>query len=419
MKKYISLFLIGIMLFSFGLTGCKKQEKKQDSKKTIKLATFYSDKEDALIYNEIAKEYEKKNSDIKVEIVSNFGDEEKIRSSLSQEGDIDIIGLKRTQIIEYAKSGLINDLTSFVTEKNMTSKLYGVSLAYGKYNGKIYGIGDMPYTVEWFYNVDLFQKYGLSEPKNAAELASVCSKLKAKGIKTPVISGAMDGWPLTTLFGAVTAQTVDINDLTSNYGSDAKAFQNIKGMNEAFTQFGKFASTCIPSNSTDINYRASIDEFVKGKSAILPAGAWATKLIDEVKSSGFNYQVFENPITFVDSPLSKFSATAGEVLAIPAKSKNTKEAEKFLEFIFSEDAQKYFVEKGHISSLTTSNRGENLLKQRVLSHLQLTGDNSVMLIDNMENTMSENTTRILQDMIEGRVKPSEAWSRILKITFAQ
>lgn len=407
------------MVFSLGLTGCKKENKKTESKKTIKLATFYSDKDNAAIYKEIAKEYEKTNPDVKVEIISDYGDDEKVRNSLSQEGDVDIIGLRRTQVIEYAKSGLINDLTPFVTEKNLTNKLYGVSLAYGKYNGKIYGIGDMPYTIEWFYNVDMFQKYGINEPRTAEELAAICTKLKSKGVKTPMVVGAMDGWPLTTIFGTVTAQTVDINELTSNMGSDSKAFENIKGMKEAFTTFGKFSSACIPANSTDINYRASVDEFVKGKAAILPAGAWATELIAQIKSSGFNYQVFENPITAVDSPMSKFSATAGQVLAIPAKSKNTKEAEKFLEFILSEDAQKYFVEKGRISSLITSNRAENLLKQRVLSHLQLTGDNSVMLMDNLESSMAENTTRILQDVIEGRVKPADAWSRILKITFMQ
>jgi ABC-type glycerol-3-phosphate transport system substrate-binding protein len=422
MKHKISVFMIFVLVFSMLFTGCfsrgNSKENKSNNKTTIKVAILYPEKEQGAVYKEIAKKFEEQNKDIKVDIVTDFSDEDKIKETLSQNGDIDIVGIKRNQVIEFARSGLITDLSEMVEKNDLTRKLYKVSLSYGKYNGKIYGIADMPMTIEWFYNVDMFNRLNIKVPRNYAELSEACAKLKANKIN-PISVGGMDGWALGTLFGMITAQTSGVAEFTSNYGSDKEGYKNIQGIREAFNIYRKIIEQCIPKSNADINYRQSVDDFIKGKAAILPTGSWVVELIEQLKPSGFQYQVFENGLEFVDNPISKYSASGGQVLVVSSKSKNSKEAQKFLEFLFSEVGQKLFVEKGYISSLAAANKDDSSIKRQLLSHLEMTDDNSVMLIDNLEPKIAENTTRVLQDILEGRVKPSEGWDRVLKITFQQ
>ncbi len=417
MRKTINILLIGILVFSIGITGCSssknKGEKKSD-KNALKFATFYSGDEQGAVYKEIATAFEKKEG-IKVEVTTDYGDD-KIKEALSEKGGVDIIGLRRDQVIEYSKSGFITDLSDFIEEKGLSQKLYNISLAYGKYNGKSYGIGDMPITLEWFYNIDMLKKYDIQEPSNLDDLISISKKLKSKNI-IPVEVGAMDGWTLGVLFGSITSQTVGISELTSSYGGDAKAFKDIPGMKEAFTIFGKLSSNSIPKNSIDINYRQSVDDFINGKVAFLPAISSAASLIEQIKPSGLNYKVLETPISFVEKPISKVSVSAGQVIALPSNSKKGKDAQKFLEFLFSEEAQKIITEKGYMSSLIAANNKEIKVKGQIASHLEMSNDNSIFLIDNLETKMVENTTKILQDILEGRLKGSEGWSRTLKLTF--
>ncbi|MCX7885160.1 MAG: extracellular solute-binding protein [Caloramator sp.] len=418
MKKFISIILIAILFSCFAFSGCSRssKDKKQGEKKIVKVAIMYDEKNQGAAYKEIAKEFEKNNQDTKVEIMYEFNDENKIRETIFEKGDVDIVGIKRNEVIEFSKSGQLLDITDFIDEKELGKKLYTICLSYGKYNGKNYGIGDMPMTIEWFYNSNMFNKYGLKEPEDIKQLIDLSNKLKSKKV-TPISIGAMDGWTLSLLFGYISAQTTGIEEFTSNYGSDEKSYEKIPNINDAFSAFGKLTHYCIPKSSIDINYKKSIEEFVTGKSAMLPAGSWALEAVEQLKPAGFNYQVFEKPVNMAQQTVSKYSASAGQVLVIPSKSKNTETAKKFMEFLFSEDAQKIFASKGYISSLKSVNSSEDEVKRRILMHLDEAEDNSILLLDNMEPNISEAVTNVLQDIIEGRVKPQEAWDRALKTAF--
>lgn len=414
------LFVTVIILFTFSssfLVGCSGKQKTNEAEvKTIKFATFYSDKDQGAIYKEIASDFQKTNKDIKVEVETDYGNTDKIKEVFSSKGDIDIIGIKRNQLIEYAKSGLASDMATIIDENQFDKRLTPISLAYGNYNGKIYGIGDLPMSVEWFYNTDIFKENNFKEPTNLKELLAIAKKLKSKKI-IPVGLGAIDGWTVATLFGMITSQTTGVAELTSNYGSDMEAFNKIPNINEAFNIFSKLSGSAILTNSDEINYRQSVQDFVNGKSAILPAGSWSVKLIDEIKPPGFNYKIFNDNVKFTSSPVSMYSESAGEVLTIPTNSKNSKESEKFIKYLFSEEAQKRFTDKGYVSALVSANSSEDETKKIILNHIASADNNSIMLMDNIEPAMLDSMIMVLKDELQGRVKPNEAWSRILKFTY--
>lgn len=419
MKRVVSFILGILILLSTSSCNLMGKENKED-KTTIKFATFYSEKSEEKIievYKKIIEEYQKKNDKVKIELITDYADENKIKNDLSK-GEVDLIGLKRQQIIEYAKAGMLTDLTQFFTEKELDKKVYEVSLGYGLYNDKIYGYNDMPLTIEFFYNVDMFKKYKLQEPKTLKELFDVCKKLKSLGF-TPMEVGALDNWTLAILFSQINAQTTGSIEAASKYNSDKNGYLTLKGIDKSFEIFEKLNTNALSKGSVDINYRQSVDDFIKGKVAILPAGAWAAKLIDEIKPTNFNYSVFTEPLKFVDEPVSMFAGAGGQTIAISQKSKNAKEAQAFIEFLLSEEAQKKFVEANYISPLKSANSNDNELQDKLLNHLNATDKNSVVFMDNIPTNMLDVLSKVLYDMLEGRVKYKEAWEKILKLIYQQ
>ncbi|SEG12194.1 ABC-type glycerol-3-phosphate transport system, substrate-binding protein [Caloramator fervidus] len=416
MKKVVSILLMFILLLNF--SSCQKIGSKEKEQKKLKIAIMYPEESIGGIYKEIVKKYEANNPDVKVELILDFSDETKIKEALTKEGEYDIIALKRNQLIEYAKTGLIQDITDFVDRNGLRDKLYPINISYGTFNGKVYGIGDLPITYEWFYNKSLFNKYGIKEPTSLKEFIDISKKFKNVGI-IPISVGAMDRWTLVLLFGNITCQTTGIQSFTDNLGSDKKAFENIEGIDEAFNIFEKITKTSIDKNCVDINFMQSVDDFIKGKAAILPSISITKQLIDSKKTAGFEYGVFEYPIIFKDNPISKLSASGGQILALSSKTSNREAAEKFLSFLFSEQAQKLFVEKGYISALKFVNQPDTIIDRTIISHIEMTDDNSGMLIDNVDLKMADAIGIVLSDIIEGRVKAKEAWERVLKISFQQ
>lgn len=63
------------------------------------------------------------------------------------------------------------------------------------YEGHIYSISRGDMILCTYYNKEIFEKYGISIPKNWTEFLSVCEMLRQKGI-TPIISGNKDTYAL-------------------------------------------------------------------------------------------------------------------------------------------------------------------------------------------------------------------------------
>jgi ABC-type glycerol-3-phosphate transport system substrate-binding protein len=415
---YILIVLFTAALLCSSCSKPKNNTSSDNSAADIKIAVFYSEDEQGKIYKSLAKAYMEENPGSKVEVVYNYSNSDEISRTLSSDGGIDVIGLTRSQLIEYSKSGYLTDISSLSNEADYDNTLYPVSISYGSYNGKLYGIGDMPMTMEWFYNKDIFDKYNLSEPKDFNELKAICKTLKSNGI-APVSLGGMDGWTVSLLLGTITAQTAGSSDLTTNYGSDKNAFTSIKGIYDGFDILGEIFSSCIGDECGKINYIQSIKDFVNGDAAILPALSTSKDAIDDMKSKGFSYGVFKNGVAFSNNPESKYSASAAQVLAVPKNSSKQKEAQDFLKFVFSEKGQKCFTDQKFIAPLKSANSEGNDVNKAVLSHLEATNDDSIMYYDNISPDMLTNSDTVLANVADGIVDAKDAWNKILNLTFSK
>jgi len=417
MKKiYTSalLFLIVILV----LSSCNnKIEDIIKGPVTLTFSTFYEEDGQIEAYNSIIEAFEATHENIKIKLqygASKY--DEKIKTSMDQGNGPDIIGLQRSRMLQYIKQEKLEDISSLVLSENLKDKYFGVSLGYGKYDNKYYGIGDMPYIAEWYYNVDMFKKANLTQPTNINELISVCNKLKTY-TSVPIMVGFKDPWAVDTFFGMITAQTIDTDKLSRAYESgDKNEFVKLQGANEAVTIVNQLVKSGAINNNwvTEYDYAQSVEAFVKGKAAILPMGSWAIDKIEKMKPKGFNYKAFDNPVIFSENPNSKYGATSVQVITINKESKSKKEAMEFMGYLFSEEAQKIFAEKAGISGFKSANpQPNNEIKKQLLKHLEYTDEKSTMYIDNVSSKMMEVTGDKLLQMIDGRQKPSETWELIV------
>ena len=422
MRK-LTYMVIALLSAAIILSGCSKpnNSKPNNSKPTtsnadIKVAVFYEEDEQGKVYKKLANAYMDANPGSKVEVIYGYSSSDEISQMLSGSGGIDVLGLTRSQLLEYSKSGYLTDISSLSKEMDYNNNLYPISISYGKYNGKLYGIGDMPMTMEWFYNKDIFDKYSLDEPKDLDDLKAICKTLKSKGV-IPVSLGGMDGWTTNLLLGTITAQTAGASDLTSNYGSDRKAFSSIDGIDDSFKILGELFNSCIDKDCGKINYIQSVKDFVNGDAAILPALSTTKSTIDDMKSKGFSYGVFEDGITFTAKPEALYCASAGQVLTIPGNSSKQEDAKDFIKFVFSEEGQGCFTDQKYTASLKSVNNDKDDVKTAVLSHLEGTNDDSIMLYDNISHDMLVHSDEVLANVADGIVDVKNAWSKILSLTF--
>jgi len=85
--------------------------------------------------------------------------------------------------ISYIKAGACLDITDYINDSGLADYYLPAANAMCEYEGRRYAFGGRNMGVEpCYYNTELFDRYGLEEPKTISELEAICETLKANGI---------------------------------------------------------------------------------------------------------------------------------------------------------------------------------------------------------------------------------------------
>ncbi|MBN2616810.1 MAG: extracellular solute-binding protein [Spirochaetales bacterium] len=145
---------------------------------------------------EIVAAYEASHPDVKINltILENEAFKQKIQVAIQAGTPPDIFhSWGGGVMVEYAKQGMLRDVTDFVN--NTLSKKIGLGAlgVYG-YDGTYYGSPyDMGGVVFW-YNKDIFDAAGVTVPTTWDQMLNAVDKIKNAGY-TPIALGAGDKWP--------------------------------------------------------------------------------------------------------------------------------------------------------------------------------------------------------------------------------
>jgi len=208
------------------------------------------------------------------------------------------------------------------------------------YKGKKYFIPITQHYAVIFYNKKIFNKLGLSEPKDWNSFKNLCGKIKSSNI-TPIVLGAKTKWPAQFWFDYILLRTQSIEFRNKLLKSEI-SWNNPKVVNalnlwEELLSKGYFNKNI---NETDWDNDA-INQFVKGEASMMLMGTFVLGIFQSKKYSlkqGIDYDFFKFPI--IDPNIPTVSLGGIDGLIIPKNAYNKSGAKDAIAFFVNNYAQK-------------------------------------------------------------------------------
>lgn len=234
----------------------------------------------------------------------------------------------------FVKAGLFEDVTPLWDQQNLREPLKSAVKSM-EIDGKMWGIPYSYYQWGIYYRKDLFEKLGLTPPKTWDELLAVSAKLKSEGI-TPFAIGTKSLWPTGGWFDYLDLRTNGYDfhmDLTAG-----KVPYTDPKVRAVFEKWGELVRPgYFLANHAAIDWQDAIPQFVQGKAAMYLMGNFA---VAPMTNGGLS----ESQIGFIQFPeitpgVPRAEDAPTEAFFIPSGAKNKADAEKFLAYLATPEAQ--------------------------------------------------------------------------------
>jgi raffinose/stachyose/melibiose transport system substrate-binding protein len=312
---------------------------------TLKIQDALTEKADTDAVNQIVQLFEAAHPNIKIERTSMTGaDLDKIRMTMMAAADgPDIVasdpGPGHAGVM--ARAGLLLPLDDYWTKYKWDERLYPIAKAQATFNGHVYGIPTELEFIGIFYNKTVFDKLGLAVPTTYDELLSVCQKAKTAGY-IPMAFANKDQWEADVQYAQTVSNMIGRAGLDNILHGDGRwdTPESIKAIQIPFVDMNK--AGCYESDPNAVAWEDGNTLFYSQKALMVPTGTW---LIGDINT---NVKDFEPGFFFYPTlPGGKGTFPAaglGGGYWINAKTKHPDEAAAWLDFYFSADAAKIWME---------------------------------------------------------------------------
>jgi len=318
MKKGI-LILMVIMGLVFGATAYA-------DKLIINADT--SDPAPKAAFTKIVDDFKAANPDIDVEF--NIYDHESyktsIRNWLTSEAPDIVFWYVGERMKTFVQKGLLDPISDVWTDNNLHENMASTRPAV-TFNDKQYCVPYSYYQWGVYYRKDLFDQNGLSVPKNWAEFLNVCKTLKSKGI-APITIGTKYLW---TAAGWFDYMNLRVNGLDFHMDlMDGKVPYTDQRVKDAFNKWKEIIEPgYYIDNHTSYSWQEAQPFLYQGKAAMYLIGNFITPMFPAEVAGNMDF--FQFPVINPDVPMYEDAPT--DMIAIPSKAKNKKDARKFLKFV--------------------------------------------------------------------------------------
>ncbi|WMJ87460.1 ABC transporter substrate-binding protein [Anaerocolumna sp. MB42-C2] len=363
MKRMLSCLMVMVMVITM-LTACGgKKNSEADTAASVsedtqkesgdgdaavgekkKIVFWYSHKGDeATCFENAIKAYNESQDKYEVEGLS-ATDNQKIIVAISGNEAPDVVETSNQNIITYANSGLIDSISDMATAENysLTDQFSNQSLEANTLNDKIYGMPYAAMIIQMFYNKDILQEIGYTEPPKTMEelydMAVKATEVDGNGTITRL------GYPLFPLASARQELIYAFggrwwSDDGKTLTPDNPGIADSLNMNLKYrSQYGiekvqEFVATANTNRYTEN------DMFFAGKQLFRFDGTWLAAMIKNFNSD-VNYGVALIPGTKAHPELQGTSRYETNSLAIPVVSKEKEGAWDFIKFFTTSEATK-------------------------------------------------------------------------------
>lgn len=363
MKKIIALLMAATMVLSSAACGTTPDEDRESPKDnldldwtkgadasggnvTLRVATWR--KYDKDYYEEIARRFEEKYDwiDVQIEITPDANSYySNLQADLASGVAPDVFDSHPTEkLIVYSEEGMIAPQTDFDYMKNYKEEAKKITTL----SGENYGYMNAYNYFGFIYNVDIFEKEGVSVPTTPDEFISVVNKLKAAGYGGAVVAG--------TTFGAGAMGDAAYLVSLGSEGYDALRqgiddgsvtdISTVKGVPEALDTLSTYIQNDVFYNAWEaISYEAGISLFAQEKSAIMYSGSYMFGEGDHFEDMNVGFFPFP---TYANTKTTL--AEGAQTTVINAASANLGAAKLWVEHLASPEIAQYYCTQAEMMS---------------------------------------------------------------------
>lgn len=363
MKKVLSLALAAL-LFAGILSGCTNDGESSggSNSQTVRVAALESAYE-AEVWQEIADAFEAANPGVTVDLTVDRNLENVISSQMKVGNYPDVVHLAvgRTAALTetLTKENAIRDLTDMlemtvpgedVKVKDKIVPGFLDTLVTNPYSDDKTYLAPMFYgPCGLFYNAGLFKEKGWDVPTTWDEMWALGDTAKAEGI-------SLFTYPTTGYFDAFFYAL-----LNETGGPDFfnRAMQYEEGIwdtaeaNQAFEIVAKLATYTEPTtvaNANDTNFVKNQQLILDNKALFMPNGTWVVEeMKDAPRADGFEWGFTALPA--VTEGGDRYSYTFFEQIWSPKQAKNPELADKFMAYLYSDEAAAIFAKAGAVQPI--------------------------------------------------------------------
>ena len=332
------------------------------------------------------KKFEEMNPDIKVQYTPGLAGAEyvaKLLSTVAGKSTPDVFFLAAENYRTFAAKGVLEEISGRFSDNFSFDDFLPSVKEIMNVEGKIYGIQSCIVAPIVYYNMDIFDKLGLSYPDadpanamTAEEFRELCKKLTVKNgdeVETYGVYGLEAGWLTIYPFmmsNGVKPYTDDYMTSTFNTPETAEVLNWIRDI--------RVADGSAPDATTLENIGMSAAQMLQtGKVAMIIDGSWA---LQQLSQMGFRVGT---------SPLPKFKEAVTDSWAhlhvISANSPHKEEAWKFLQFLSSIDYQGALVSEGLWMPNRLSMYEPDVVKQWYREEIH--GESYMKMLDYFKNSL--------------------------------
>lgn len=328
-KKIVSVLLCATMAATM-LAGCggKKEEggesKNDGGKKLVYWSMWEATEPQGKAIQAAVEAYEKESGvDVDLQFKGRTGNREALAPALDAGTQIDLFD-EDIDRVNTAYGKYLMDLETFAKDANYeeTANPTLIEACRTAGGGTLKSIPYQPNVFAFFYNVDLFEKAGITEtPKTWDEFLTVCQKLKDAGI-TPM---TMDDAYATSVIGYHLGRYVGeegVVDIVKNGKWDDPAVAKMAADIENLAKKGYFSEN-VGSNVWPNGQNV---ELAGGTVAMYLNGSWLPNEVKDTAGPDFKWGCFAYPAVEGGKTGPETNNFGGQVFAINKDSKMGKEA---------------------------------------------------------------------------------------------
>lgn len=299
---------------------------------TLVINSNQSDPAPKKAWAELVERFQAENPDITVKMneYDHEGYKSAIRNWLVTSPPDVVFWFAGNRMKYFVERGLLEDVSDVWADNELSDSMSSTKASLTA-DGKQYGVPYSFYQWGMYYNKDMFDKYGLSEPKTWDEFLAINETLKNNGI-APIAIGTKYLWTAAGWFDYLNLRT---NGLQYHIDlMDGKIPYTDAGVRKTFANWEQLidGDYFLP-NHASYSWQEAQAPLFNGDAAMYLMGNFITPNFPE----GTNFDFFQFPM--IDPSVGMFEDAPTDTVHIPARAKNKEDARKFLAYVAEAENQ--------------------------------------------------------------------------------